>query len=112
MLPFFWFSAKSEANRVGLHWHLQTYQAKRSQFLSCLLAYSRRVNTLLVLLKVVFLRASDSEMCRVKVLKRNALAANSLTPQQQNPSNVLADLVGMTIAALAMVTILLNNRVK
>ena len=40
---------------------------------------------------------------RIKVLKRNAQAATSLTPQKQNPSNVLADTVGMTIAALAMV---------
>ena len=41
-------------------------------------------------------------MCRVKVLKRHARAAVSLMPQVQRPSNLLADLVGMTIAGLAM----------
>ena len=40
---------------------------------------------------------------RVKVLKRNAQAASSLTPQREAPSNLLADAVGMTMAALAMV---------
>lgn len=39
---------------------------------------------------------------RIKVLKRNALAASSLTPRNEAPSNVLADTVGMTIAAIAM----------
>lgn len=43
------------------------------------------------------------------MLKRNAQAANSLTPQKQAPSNVLADTVGMTIAALAMVKPLMQE---
>ena len=44
-----------------------------------------------------------SLICRVKVLKRNAQAACSLTPRKEAPSNMLADSVGMTVAAVAMV---------
>jgi len=40
---------------------------------------------------------------RIKALKRNALVASSLTPRNEAPSNVLADTVGMIVAAIAMV---------
>jgi hypothetical protein len=46
---------------------------------------------------------------RIKVLKRNAQAANSLTPRKENPSMVLADVVGMFIAGLAMVLSLFHG---
>lgn len=40
--------------------------------------------------------------CRVSMLKRHAQSAISLKPVTQTPSTLLADLVGMAVAAIAM----------
>ena len=47
-------------------------------------------------------QANERYTARLQALKKHARAAISLTPRTRQPSNVLADLVGMFVAAVAM----------
>jgi len=47
-------------------------------------------------------QANERYTARLQALKKHARAAISLTPRTRRPSNVLADLVGMFVAAVAM----------
>ena len=47
-------------------------------------------------------QANERYTARLQALKKHARAAISLTPRTRRPSNALADLVGMFVAAVAM----------
>ena len=47
-------------------------------------------------------QANERYTARLQALKKHARAAISLTPRTRRPSNVLADVIGMLVAAVAM----------